>query len=132
MPTVSGSKILIVDDDVHVAKTLELIFLARGYKVQLAHSAEDAIEVIAGWEPALAIVDVMLPHMNGIQFREVLQSNYPDCQAILMSGHPATEELLQAAHQNGNPLVQILNKPLHPTHILDIVAGLLPGVTGEA
>jgi hypothetical protein len=32
MPILSGAKILVVDDDVHVAETLELIFLARGYK----------------------------------------------------------------------------------------------------
>lgn len=133
MPTTfGGSKILIVDDDVHVAETLELIFMARGYKVRLAHSAEDAIELISGWEPVLAIVDVMLPCMNGIQFREVLQSNYPNCQVILMSGHPGTDELLQSPKSGGPPLLQILSKPLHPTHILEIVAGMLPGVTGEA
>ena len=132
MPTATAGKILIIDDDIHVAETLELIFLARGYKVKLAHSAEDGVEILAGWEPDLAIVDVMLPRMNGIQFRELLQENYPDCQAILMSGHPATDELLQSAHTNGNSMVQVLNKPLHPTHILELVAGLLPGVTGEA
>lgn len=132
MSIVISAKILIVDDDVHVAETLELIFLARGYKVRLAHSAEEAIESIADWEPALAIVDVMLPRMNGLQFREVLQSNYPSCQVILMSGHPAANDLLESAQQSGNPMLEILSKPLHPTHILEIVAGLLPGVTGEA
>jgi DNA-binding NtrC family response regulator len=132
MPTVQGSQILIVDEDEHVAETLELIFLARGYQVRLAHSAEDAIELIAQWKPALTIVDVMLPQMNGIQFRDVLQSNYPDCQVILMSGDHATDELLQAASQNGYPPLQVLNKSLHPTHILELVVGLLPGITGEA
>lgn len=132
MSTIPGRNILIVDDDIHVAETMELIFLARGYKARLAHSAEEAIEVIANWEPALAIVDVMLPRMNGIQFREVLQANYPSCQVILMSGNPATEDLLQSARNNGHPQLQILPNPLHPTHILEIVAGLLPGVTGEA
>ena len=112
LPTVSGAKILLVDDDIHVAETLELIFMARGFKVRLAHSAEDAIELIADWEPTLAIVDVMLPRMNGIQFRDVLQSNYPNCQVILMSGHPATEDLLQSSRADGHPLLRILPKPL--------------------
>jgi len=127
-----GAKILIVDDDNHVAETLELIFMARGYKVRMALSAEDAIELIADWEPSLAIVDVMLPRMNGIQFRDVLQSNYPNCQVILMSGHPGTEDLLQSNRRDGQPLLEILAKPLHPTHLLEIVAGMLPGATGEA
>jgi DNA-binding NtrC family response regulator len=128
----AGQNILIVDDEIHVAQTLELIFLSRGYKVRIAHSAEDAIEVISDWEPELAIVDVMLPRMNGIQFGEVLRSNYPECQVVLMSGHPGTADLLEASKRNGGALTEILAKPLHPAHILEIVAGLLPGATGEA
>lgn len=127
-----GGKILVLDDDVHVAETLQMILLARGYKVQVANSAEEAIETIAGWEPDLAIVDVMLPRMNGIEFGDVLRSNYPHCQLVLVSGHPGTSELLETAHRDGHPLMEILAKPLHPTHILEIVAGLLPGLTGEA
>jgi CheY-like chemotaxis protein len=128
----SGRRILIVDDDVHVAETLELILLARGYKARTANSAEDAIETIASWEPELAIVDVMLPRMNGIEFGDVLRSNYPNCQLILVSGHPGTEDLLKVARKDGHPLLEILAKPLHPTRILEIVAGLLPGMPGEA
>lgn len=127
-----GGSILVVDDDAHVAETLQMILMARGYKVRVAFSAEEGVEIIAAWEPNLAIVDVMLPRMNGIQFGEVLRSNYPNCQVILVSGHPGTSDLLEAARQNGKPLLEILAKPLHPTHILEIVAGLLPGVGGEA
>jgi CheY-like chemotaxis protein len=127
-----GGSILVLDDDEHVAETLQMILVARGYKVRIAYSAEEAIEVIANWEPDLAIVDVMLPRMNGIQFADVLRSNYPSCQLILVSGHPGTSELLDAARKNGQPLFEILAKPLHPTHILEIVAGLLPGAGGEA
>lgn len=128
----SGQCILIVDDDVHVAETLEMIFLARGYKVRTANSAEQAIETIADWEPELAIVDVMLPRMNGIELGNVLRSNYPNCQVILVSGHPGTEDLLKLANKEGGQLLEILAKPLHPTRILELVAGLLPGMTGEA
>lgn len=127
-----GGRILVLDDDVHVAETLQMILLARGYKVQVANSAEEAIETIAGWEPDLAIVDVMLPGMDGIQFGDVLRSNYPHCQLVLVSGHPATGELLESARKDGRPPLEIMAKPLHPTHILEIVAGLLPGLTGEA
>lgn len=106
--------------------------MARGYKVRKANSAEEAIETISNWEPELAIVDVMLPRMNGIEFGEVLHSNYPNCQLILVSGHPGTEDLLNMARKDGQPLLEILAKPLHPRRILEIVAGLLPGSTGEA
>ena len=128
----AGQRILVVDDDVRVAETLELIFMARGYKVRKANSAEAAIEIISNWEPELAIVDVMLPHMNGIEFGDVLRSNYPNCQLILVSGHPGTDDLLKMVRNDGHPPLEILAKPLHPTRFLEIVAGLLPGMTGEA
>ena len=127
-----GQNILLVDDEVDVAQTLEMIFRARGYKVRMAHSAEEAIETIAGWEPELAIVDVMLPQMNGIELREVLRANYPNCQVVLMSGHPATVDLVQSTRRDGQPLAEVLMKPLHPAQILEMVAALLPGVAGEA
>lgn len=127
-----GGKILVLDDDVHVAETLQMILLARGYEVQMAHSAEEAIEMIANWEPDLAIVDVMLPRMNGIEFGDVLKANYPNCQVVLVSGHPGTSELLESTKKDGQAPREVLAKPLHPTHILEIIAGLLPGLTGEA
>lgn len=127
-----GGKILVLDDDVHVAETLQMILQARGYKVLMANSAEEAIETIADWEPNLAIVDVMLPRMNGIKFGEVLRSNYPDCRLVLVSGHPGTTDLLESARKQGQPLLEILAKPLHPTQLLEMVAGLLPGITAES
>jgi CheY-like chemotaxis protein len=119
------NKILIVDDEVTVAETLDLIFVSRGYEVRTAYSAEQAIEVIAHWQPDLAVLDVMLPRMNGIDFAVALKANYPACHVLLVSGHPATGDLLVLAKEQGHAF-DILAKPLHPTVILDKVADMLP------
>lgn len=126
-----GGKILVVDDDSAVARSLELIFLSRAYTVRVAHSAEQAIETIASWQPEVAIIDVMLPHMNGIELGAAVKANYPQCGVVLVSGHPGTDELLETARLQGHSF-EILPKPLHPTHILDLVAGLMPKMTGDA
>lgn len=128
---VGSRKILIVDDEPKIAETLELIFSTRGYDVRTAYSAEEAIEVLAWWRPDLAIVDVMLPQMNGIDFGIVLQSNYPECRLLLLSGHPGTTALLEGAREKGHHF-DILAKPLHPAFILDTVSSLLPGTNGPA
>jgi DNA-binding response OmpR family regulator len=132
MPSMPGSrKILIVDDEPKVAETLDLIFSTRGYEVRAAFSAEQAIEILAGWKPELAIVDVMLPQMNGIEFGIALKSNYPDCVLLLLSGHPGTVDLLEGAREQGHNF-DILAKPLHPAFILDTVSSLLPAANGPA
>jgi DNA-binding NtrC family response regulator len=130
-PNTAPRKILIVDDEAAVADSLRLIFSNRGYEVRAVYSAEQAIEVLAEWQPDLAIVDVMLPQMNGIQLAGILKGNYPNCRTLLISGHPGTADLLNDAQQHGSTF-EILAKPLHPTFILDMVSSLLPGVQNNA
>ena len=124
-------RILIVDDEVAIADTLALIFSGCGYEAVSAHSAEEAIETISQWEPDVAILDVMLPQMNGIEFGIVLKSNYPACRVLLVSGHPGTAELLEIARSRGHNF-EILAKPLHPEVILQMVSSLLPGAANGA
>jgi DNA-binding response OmpR family regulator len=58
-------KILIVDDDVALAKTLEKILLDAGYTSILAHTAEDGLRLALSHQPDLALLDVMVPSMGG-------------------------------------------------------------------
>ncbi|HZZ39331.1 MAG TPA: response regulator [Acidobacteriaceae bacterium] len=115
--------ILIVDDEPTITETLSLIFSGHGYEVRGAHSAEEAIETIAAWEPDLAILDVNLPQMNGIDLAIVLQSNRPACRLVLFSGHPSTQALMEEAAKKGN-VFEILSKPVHPLFMLDYVSSL--------
>lgn len=125
MPGAAGNrKILIIDDEPSVADTLALIFSTRGYHSRVAYSAETAIEILAGWSPDLAIVDVMLPLMSGIDFAIVLRDNYPACRVVLFSGQPDTTRLLEDATKKGYHF-EVLAKPLHPGLILDTVNDLL-------
>ncbi|MFZ0747100.1 MAG: response regulator [Terracidiphilus sp.] len=125
MPGIAGShKVLIIDDDAGIADTLALIFSTHNYAARVAYSAEDAIELIAKWPPDVAIVDVMLPHMNGIDLAIVLNANYPRCRTLLFSGQPDTSRLVEEALRKGHKF-EILAKPLPPTFLLETVAELL-------
>ncbi len=115
--------ILIVDDDPAITETLSVIFEKHGYAVHCAHSAETAIEIIARWEPDLAILDVMLPCMNGIDLAMVLKANRPACHLVLFSGHAGTPALMEESAKRGN-MFEILAKPVHPLFMLDFVASL--------
>jgi DNA-binding NtrC family response regulator len=122
----SQRRILIVDDEASVADTLRLVLSSRRYEVRTVYSAEEAIEILAEWQPDLAMIDVMLPKMNGIELAGIIAGNYPGCRLLLISGHPGTSELLNDARSHGHTF-EILAKPLHPTFILDTVTDMLPG-----
>lgn len=125
MPANAGSrKIMVVDDEVSIADTLALIFSSNGYDAQSAYSAEQALEMIEGWSPDLAIIDVVLPGMNGIEFAIFLKASYPQIDFLLFSGQPGTGGLLEEAKKKGY-LFEILAKPLHPTLMLAKVANML-------
>ena len=116
-------RILVVDDETSIADTLALILSTRGYELRVAYSAEAAIEILSEWSPDLAIMDVMLPQMNGIDLAIVIKANYPGCRIILFSGQPDTSKLLDEALKKGHRF-DILAKPIHPGFILDTVSDM--------
>lgn len=132
MPGMTGSRrIMIVDDEVTIADTLALIFASNGYDTRTAYSAEQALEMLEEWRPDLAIVDVVLPGMNGIEFAIFLKASYPQCHFLLFSGQPGTGSLLEEAKQKGH-LFEILAKPLHPTFMLNAVSSMLSVCDGKS
>ncbi|SPE26880.1 hypothetical protein SBA5_560046 [Candidatus Sulfotelmatomonas gaucii] len=115
-------RILVLDDAPAVAESLALILSRAGFGVKVAHSAEDAIQLMTNWEPNVAFVDVMLPGINGIEFSDELERKYPQCEIALMSGHPGAGDLMENARQEGREL-SVLPKPFEPDRFIAIARG---------
>jgi DNA-binding response OmpR family regulator len=121
---VGERRILVVEDEKVVADTLGQILAAHRYDVRIAYSAEDAVSIISTWEPSVAILDVMLPKMNGIELAVILKENLPACHTLLFSGQPSVEGLMQKAKNEGHDF-EILAKPVHPSVMLTAISTLL-------
>ena len=117
-------RVLFVDDEKLIADTFAKIFSQEGYEARAAHSAEQALELISRWIPNLAIIDVRLPGMSGLDLAVRLKVEYPDCRLLLFSGHPSTTEVLDVAHENGHSF-DILAKPIPPGELLAQASHLL-------
>lgn len=125
MTAVSGKRrIFIVDDEQDLTDSLAAIFLQHGYDVRVANSAEQAVEALVTWPPELALVDVALPGMNGIDLALAIRKAHPNCRLLLISGQSTTHDLLREAAQKGN-IFEFLAKPVHPLFMLDYVASRL-------
>lgn len=59
--------ILLVEDDVLILRTLACGLRAAGYRISEAESAEEAIEVCAGSRPDLAVLDIRMPGLSGLE-----------------------------------------------------------------
>ena len=116
-------KVLVVDDDGGVVKTLLIVFSKAGYEARGVESAEVALALIEAeqWVPQFAIVDVHLPAMNGIDLAIMFKGLYPNMRVSLFSGRPSTSDLLEVANRQGHSF-EVLPKPVHPSVFLELLA----------
>jgi CheY-like chemotaxis protein len=121
---IEEKRVLIVDDERLIADTLATIFSNKGYAARPVYSAEQALELISDWLPDLAVIDVQLRSMNGVDLAIRLRVEYPDCKLLLFSGQASTSDLLELAHQKGHPF-EIIAKPASPDDLLAQATRLL-------
>jgi diguanylate cyclase (GGDEF)-like protein len=67
--------LIVVDDDVDIARFVEVNLVLEGYRVILAHDGEEALALIEAHQPALAIVDLMMPKIDGLQLTSRIRAN---------------------------------------------------------
>jgi len=117
-------RVLIIDDEKVISFTLATVFNTHGYDARGVLSAELAMDMIESWPPHLAIIDVCLPGMNGVDFAIHMSTFHSACHLLMLSGQPDSADLLDAAAKMGFPL-EILAKPIHPKTLLARAAELL-------
>ncbi|MBN1173646.1 MAG: response regulator [Micromonosporaceae bacterium] len=74
-PLTPRDLIIVVDDDVDIARFVEVNLSLEGYDVILAHDGETALQLIEERTPALAIVDWMMPKLDGLELTRRLRAN---------------------------------------------------------
>lgn len=103
------SRILIVDDDVSMNKTMSMILKRKGYAVSTAINGPDAIEMVRAEPFDIIFMDIRMPVMDGVETFEKIREIRPDAVVMMMTAY-AVEELIQRALQEG--AYGIIYKPL--------------------
>ena len=80
-------KLLLVDDEVGYLDVLAKRLTHRGFKVTTASSGAEAIRALRNWEFDLAVVDLKMEDMDGIEVLKVLKKMDPALQVIILTGH---------------------------------------------
>lgn len=81
--TPSSNAILIVDDNATNLKLVRVLFEAEGYVIRTASNANDALHVLRTFRPALILMDIQLPGMDGLTFTRQLKAD-PQTAAIIV------------------------------------------------
>ena len=81
----AGESVLVVDDTPLNLKLLSVLLISRGYVVKTAISAEEALVVLATFEPALVLLDLRLPGMSGVDLARQLRADRAYDRVVLVA-----------------------------------------------
>ena len=90
--------ILIVDDDPKLRKTLFDILKAKGYVPQVVPGGTEALEKIKEKKPVVALIDLRMSGMSGIELMEMVRSQSPTTACIVLTGYASRETAIEAVN----------------------------------
>lgn len=111
----SARTVLIVDDEIAIRETLEMILTYENYQVLKAGSGAEALSVVEKQTPDLILLDVKMPGMDGFEVLERLEATGKGIPVIVISGHGNIETAVEAVKQGA---YDFLEKPLDRTRLL--------------
>lgn len=88
-------KILIVDDDKNIRKLMRALFEREGYDAYVAEDGVEALKVIDNVKIDLAIVDIMMPNMDGYEFTKTLRIGNEELPVLMVSAKQLPEDRKQ-------------------------------------
>ncbi|MBN2401532.1 MAG: sigma-54-dependent Fis family transcriptional regulator [Spirochaetes bacterium] len=109
------AKILVVDDESNIVKTLSAILQDEGHDVYSSETAKDALTCLSNNEIDLVFLDVWLPDMDGVKVLEQINRLYPDAAVIMISGHASIDIAVKSTRLGA---LDFLEKPLSMQRVI--------------
>ena len=110
--------VLVIEDDSHLLRSLRDILGRRGYKPLTAQSAREGLALVEQELPAVALVDLKLPDMDGVEVIDRLAALSQLTQTIVLTGNASIESALHALRQR---TYDYLVKPVPPEKLLTTI-----------
>lgn len=118
------AKILVVDDEKHIVRLVEINLERAGYEVITANDGVQALDKIRAEKPDLVILDIMMPNMDGWEVLRILAQdpNTADLQVVVLSAKAQDADIAKTL-ASGQAIH--LTKPFNPRELLVLVERIL-------
>ena len=113
-----NTKILVIDDDENIRNTMKTILEDEGYVVDLAATGREAIEKTQKTAYNLALLDIRLPDMEGVELLKLIKDPTPRTRKIMVTGYPSMQNAITALNKNADAY---LIKPVNVEKLLTTV-----------
>jgi DNA-binding response OmpR family regulator len=122
------ARILIVDDDDAIRSTLKAILEDEGYLIDLAVTGREAIKKTEETSYNLALLDIRLPDMEGVELLKLMRDTVPKTRKIMVTGYPTVQNAVTALNNSADAY---LLKPVDIEELLATVAQQLKAQEDE-
>ena len=112
------ASVLLIDDEASVCRTLSSLLEAEGYAVVTAQSGRDALKLLESRRFDVALTDLLMPEMDGIQTMEALKDFDADLEVIVLTGHTAIRAATDALKRGACDYLQ------KPVTVMELNAAL--------
>lgn len=109
------SQILVVDDDRSLCEILINILEYAGYRAEAVHDGQSGLERIPSLDPDVALIDLRLPDMNGLDLLKQIMEGRQNLQAVMISGEGTIHTAVEATKIGA---YDFLEKPLDSDRVL--------------
>jgi len=124
-----AEKILVVDDELQICKSVEKILAKSDYQVTHACSAQEAIEKLAKESFSLLISDIVMPGKNGLELLKMVKKEWPLTKAVMMTAFASTDTAMKSIRLGA---LDYIPKPFTPQELRSTVDNAISGKLVEA
>lgn len=110
--------ILVVDDELGMCQYLKKLLCDNGYRVTVASDGKSALDIVGKQLPDLAVVDLKMPKVSGLQLLERLKKTHPGIVVIMMTAYASMESAIKAMKLGA---YDYINKPFEMDEILLVI-----------
>ncbi len=101
-------KVLLVDDEEELVETLAERLSFRGFEAKWSTGGQDAVDLTEHESFDVVVLDVKMPHLDGIQLKKMLERIRPEMKFVFLTGHGSDEDFrigsAEADHYLAKPL----------------------------
>ena len=124
-----GARVLVVDDDEHISELLLTTLQFAGFVAAGASSGEEALRQMDGFQPELAILDVMLPDIDGVEVARRLRDQGRRLPVLFLTARDATQDKVTGLLLGGDDYV---TKPFSIAEVIARVHAVLRRTRADA
>jgi DNA-binding NtrC family response regulator len=124
----SKGKLLIVDDDIVVRDSLDKWFESEDFEVIISPGAASALETLSHERFDLALVDIKMPGVDGIELQAKLKEIDPAMPVVIMTGYASVETAVRALK---NGAYDYITKPFDPDELVHLVVNAIAHRSAE-